>query len=460
MSKIKAIVLAGGKGTRMKSDLPKVLHKIYDKCIIDYVCDACEEAKVNEIYVIVGHKSSEVENHLQTRKNVKCVLQKEQLGTGHAVMQAKDYINDDDLVFVINGDQPLISSQTIKSLISFCEQGNYGGAVLSAIINTPGSLGRIIRDEHGNLNRIVERKDCNEDEEKVKEINIGVYCFKGGLLTNSLDKLDDNNAQNEYYITDIPVHIKNMGYNFGVYAVADISEYQGINSREELSLATNTLLDKTRKLHMNNGVTLIDPNNTYISLDATIGKDTIIYPGTNIQGSTIIGDNCVIGPNCHIISSTIGNNSNIETSKIEFSVIGDNCIVGPYAHLRQNSNISNNCKVGSYVETKNVNVGENTKVPHFIYVGDADIGKNVEIACGSITANMNVKWEKNRTKIEDGAFIGANSTLLAPVTVEKNAIVGAGSVITDNVPENALAIARSRQELKKDYAKTIIKNKK
>ena len=459
MSKVKAIVLAGGKGTRMKSNLPKVLHKIYDKCIIDYVCDACEDAKVDEIFVIVGHKAEQVEEHLKDRKNVKCVLQKEQLGTGHAVMQAKDYIKDDDLVFVINGDQPLISSQTIKSLISFCEQGNYGGAVLSAIIENPGLLGRIIRDEFGNLNRIVERKDCNEEEEKVNEINIGVYCFKGNLLVNSLGKLDDNNAQNEYYITDIPSHIKHMGYNFGVYAIADISEYQGINSREELSLATNTLLDKTRRLHMNNGVTLIDPSNTYISLDVKIGKDTIIYPGTNIQGETVIGENCIIGPNAHIISSTIGNNTIVESSRVELSEVGDNCKVGPYAHIRPKSKIANDCKVGSYVETKNVNVGNGTKIPHFIYVGDADIGENVEIACGTITANMNVSWEKNRTVIKDNAFIGANTTLLAPVTVEENAIIGAGSVITDDVPHDALAIARSRQIIKEDYAKTVVKKR-
>lgn len=459
MSKIKAIVLAGGKGTRMKSELPKVLHKIYDKSIIDYVCDACEEANIDEIFVIVGHKAEQVENHLSKRKNVKCVLQKEQLGTGHAVMQAKDYIEKDDLVFVINGDQPLISPHTIKSLVSFCEQGNYGGAVLSAIIDNPGSLGRIIRDDFGNLNRIVERKDCNEEEEKVKEINIGVYCFKGDLLVNSLDKLDNNNAQNEYYITDIPVHIKNMGANFGVYTIADISEYQGINSREELSFATKTMLDKIRKLHMTNGVTIIDPSNTYISLDVKIGKDTIIYPGTNIQGSTTIGENCVIGPNSHIIDSTIGDNTTFESSKMDSSIIGNNCKVGPFAHIRPNTKIGDNCKAGSYVETKKVNVGNNTKIPHFIYVGDADIGENVEIACGTITANMNVSWEKNKTVIKDNAFIGANTTLLAPVTVEENAIVGAGSVITDDVPQNALAIARSRQVIKENYAKTVVKKR-
>lgn len=333
MRKIKAIVLAGGKGTRMKSNLPKVLHKIYDKTIIDYVCDACEDANIEDIYVIVGHKAEMIKQHLKSRKSVTCILQKEQLGTGHAAMQADEYINDNDLVLVINGDQPLISSQTIKSLVSFCEQGNYGGVVLSAIIDNPAHLGRIIRDEFGNLLKIVEKKDCNEEEEKVKEINIGVYCFKGNLLKDSFKKLDNFNAQNEYYITDVPSHIKTAGDNFGVHTIADISEYYGINSREELSVATCTLLDKTRKKHMDNGVTLIDPANTYISLDVIIGKDTIIYPGTNIQGDTIIGENCVIGPNSHIISSKIGNNVTIETSKVENCTIDDDIKVGPFANI-------------------------------------------------------------------------------------------------------------------------------
>lgn len=450
-NKVKAVVLAGGKGTRMKSELPKVLHKIYDKTIIDYVCDACSEAKIGKTYVIVGHKADQVEEHLKNRKNIKCILQKEQLGTGHAVMQAQDYIEDNDIVFVINGDQPLISSQTIKSLISFTIQGNYGGAVLSAIIDNPGSLGRIIRDEFGNLNKIVERKDCTEEEERINEINVGVYCFVGKLLKDCLGKLDDNNAQNEYYITDIPSHIKKLGYNFGVYAIADLSEYQGINSREELSIATSTMLDKTRKLHMNNGITLIDPKSTYISLDAKIGKDTVIYPGTHIQGNTIIGENCIIGPNSHIISSTIGNNVIIETSKVDNSIINDNSKIGPFANLRFNSKIDENVRVGSFVETKNVIVGQNSKVPHLIYIGDSDIGKNVEIACGAITANMNTNHEKNRCTIEDDAFIGCNSTLIAPVTVNKNSVVAAGSVITDSVPENSLAIARQKQITKKGY---------
>ncbi|MNP16275.1 Bifunctional protein GlmU [compost metagenome] len=243
------------------------------------------------------------------------------------------------------------------------------------------------------------------------------------------------------------------GYNVGVFVIGDISESQGINSREELSNVTKTLLDNTRKKHMDNGVTLIDPDNTYISLGVKIGQDTIIYPGTNIQGDTIIGNSCVIGPNSSIISSEIGNNVKVEMSKVVDSSIASNNVIGPFAHLRPNSIIGDNCKVGSFVETKNVTVGENTKVPHHIYIGDADIGKNVEIACGVITANMNTNWEKNRTIIKDNAFVGCNSALLAPITIGENAIVGAGSVITENVSDNTLAIARSRQVNKENYNK-------
>lgn len=452
MQSFKAIVLAGGKGTRMNSDLPKVLHKIYDKSMIDYIYDACIGADYNDIYIVVGHKAEKVMEHIQ-HNNVTFCLQKEQLGTGHAVMQASDYIQDEDIVFVINGDQPLISSDTIKSLTTFVMEGNYGGAVLSATIDNPGSLGRIIRNNKGNLAKIVERKDCNPTEEKVKEVNVGVYCFKGALLKEALTKLDNNNAQNEYYITDIPIHIMNKGYNFGVYPLADISEFQGINSREELSIATYTLLNSCRKKIMDNGVTLIDPNNTYISLETRIGKDTIIYPGTHIQGKTVIGSNCVIGPNSHIISSEIGDNVIVETSKIDSSKIENNCKIGPFANLRPNSNINNNCRVGSFVETKNVSVDTGSKVPHLIYIGDAEIGKNVEMACGAITANMNAQYQKNRTFIKDNAFIGANSTILAPVTIEENALVGAGSVISKDVPKNALALTRPETKIKENYRK-------
>lgn len=353
MSNIKAIIMAGGKGTRMKSNLPKVLHKVYDRCIIDYVCDACENASINDIYVIVGHKHELVEKNLHGRDNVKCILQEEQLGTGHAVLQAKDYIEDDDLILIVNGDMPLISPYTIKSFISFIELGNFDGALVSAVFDKTPAYGRIIRDSQGNLSKIVEQKDCNEEELAIEEVNIGLYCFKGKHLKEAFEKLDNNNAQKEYYITDIPYHIIATGGRIGVYMIQNSDETQGINSRSDLSIVTKTLLQNTRELHMDNGVTLIDPDNTYISLDVSIGKDTIIYPGTNIQGETIIGENCIIGPNSHIISSTIGDNTVVETSKIDRASIGNNCKIGPFSSIGANEYIHDNTEISSFTERKN-----------------------------------------------------------------------------------------------------------
>ncbi|MBR2784851.1 MAG: NTP transferase domain-containing protein [Clostridia bacterium] len=353
MNKVKAIVLAGGKGTRMKSNLPKVLHKVYDRCIIDYVCDACEDADIDDIYVIVGHKHEDVEAHLASRDNVTCIFQEQQLGTGHAAMQAKDYINDDDLVLIVNGDMPLVSPYTITSFISFLEMGNYDGALVSAVFEQTPAYGRIVRDRQGNLSKIVEQKDCTEDELAIKEVNIGLYCFKGKHLKETFAKLDNKNAQNEYYITDVPYYIIEKGGRIGVYALQNPDEAQGVNSRNDLSIVTKTLLRDNRIKHMDNGVTLIDPDNTYISLDVSIGKDTIIYPGTNIQGETIIGENCIIGPNSTIISSTIGDNTIIESSKLDRASVGSNCVVGPYTYVTKNTYIKDNASLSSLREINN-----------------------------------------------------------------------------------------------------------
>lgn len=451
MNNVKAVILAGGKGTRMKSELPKVLHKVYDRCIIDYVYDSCKQAGIDDISIIVGHKYEQVVEHIG-EKNAKFFIQKEQLGTGHAVMQAKDNINDNDLVIVINGDMPLISAFTIKSFLSLLQLGNFDGALASAVFDKiPSNYGRIVRDNEGSFSKVVEQKDCNEDELGIEEVNIGLYCFKGKYLKESFSKLNNNNAQKEYYITDIPYYIMNAGGRVGVYMIQDSDETQGINSRSDLSIVTKTLLHNTREVHMDNGVTLIDPSNTYISLDVEIGKDTIIYPGTNIQGRTSIGEGCIIGPNSTIVSSQIGNYVVVETSKITDSKIADNAIIGPFAHIRPKSNIGEFSKIGSFVETKNVNIGTSTKVPHLSYIGDSDVGNNVEIACGVITSNMNTKWEKNRTIIKDNAFIGCNSVLIAPVTIEELGAVGAGSIISKDVPSKALALTRAELKIKENY---------
>lgn len=450
MGKVKAVILAGGKGTRMKSELPKVLHKVYDRSIIDYVCGSCKQAGIKDISIIVGHKYEQIIDHIGER-NANFFVQKEQLGTGHAVMQAKDHINDDDLVIVINGDMPLISSFTIKSFISFLQLGNFDGALASAVFDKTPNYGRIVRDGEGNFSKIVEQKDCNEEELEIEEVNIGLYCFKGKQLKDTFTKLNNSNAQKEYYITDIPYYIMDAGGKIGVYMIQDSDETQGINSRSDLSVVTKTLLRGTREEHMDNGVTLIDPSNTYISLDVEIGKDTIIYPGTNIQGKTKIGEGCIIGPNSTIVCSEIGNNVNIETSKVVNSKIADNAIIGPFAHIRPNSVIGDSSKVGSFVEVKSVKVGTNTKVPHLTYLGDAEVGNNVEIACGVVTANMNTKWEKNKTVIKDNAFIGCNSVLVAPVTIEEMGAVGAGSTICKDVPSKTLALTRGELKIKENY---------
>ncbi len=353
MNKVKSIILAGGKGTRMKSNLPKVLHKVYDRCIIDYVCDACENANINDIYVIVGHKHEDVEAQLSSRENVKCIFQEQQLGTGHAAMQAKDYIEDDDLVLIVNGDMPLISPYTITSFISFLEMGNYDGALVSAVFDKTPAYGRIVRDDLGNLSKIVEQKDCNEDELAIKEVNIGLYCFKGKYLKETFSKLNNNNAQKEYYITDVPYYIIEKGGRIGVYVIQNPDEAQGVNSRNDLSIVTKTLLRDNRTKHMDNGVTLIDPDDTFISLGVSIGKDTIIYPGTNIQGETIIGENCIIGPNSTIISSSIGNNTVIESSKVDRASIGSNCKVGPFTYVTENTYIKDNTTLSSLTKVSN-----------------------------------------------------------------------------------------------------------
>ena len=282
--------------------------------------------------MIVGHKAEQIKSHF-SKENIKFCMQEQQLGTGHAVMQAKNYIEDDDIVLVVNGDTPLLTPLTITSFISFLKNGNYDGVLASAVFDVTPAYGRVVRDLNGNLLKIVEQKDCNEEEIAIKEVNIGLYCFKGKMLKDAFSKLDNNNAQNEYYITDIPYHIISAGGKIGVYTIQNPDETQGINSRSDLAIATKTLLDNIRNTHMVNGVTLIDPNNTYISLDAKIGKDTIIYPGTNIQGKCIIGDSCVIGPNSNIISSTIGNNVNIESSRVENSTVADNTKIEPFSNI-------------------------------------------------------------------------------------------------------------------------------
>ncbi len=444
----KAIILAAGKGTRMKSKYPKVIHKVCGREMVNHVITVSKESGVKDIVAILGHESEVVKSKLP--EDTMIAMQTEQLGTGHAVMMAKQYINDEDTIVVLCGDTPLIKEDTLKRLFDYHIEKEYHATVLTTEIDNPTGYGRIIRDENCDLLRIVEQKDANEEEKLAKEINSGIYCFNGKTLRESLDLLDNNNAQGEYYLTDTIKIMRDKGYKVGAFNGSTIEELMGVNSRVELSKAEAIMRARINEAHMVNGVTIIDTNSTYIESDVKIGNDTIIYPGTMLSGETEIGKSCIIGMNSNISNSKIGNETEVLNSTIVDSSVGENSTVGPYAYLRPKSNIGNNVKIGDFVEVKNATIEDNSKASHLSYIGDAHVGKNVNIGCGVVFVNYDGK-NKFKSTIKDGAFIGSNSNLVAPVTVEENGFIATGSTITNDVPKDSLAIARERQVIKEDW---------
>ena len=444
----KAIILAAGKGTRMKSKYPKVIHKVCGKEMVNHVIDVSKKSGVKDIVAILGHGCDVVKEKLPTDTMI--AMQTEQLGTGHAVKMAKDYIKDEDTIVVLCGDTPLIKEETLKRLFDYHLENGYHTTVLTTEVDNPTGYGRIIRDENQDLLKIVEQKDANEEEKFVKEINSGIYCFNGKSLRESLDLLDNNNAQGEYYLTDTIQIMRNKGLKVGAYNGSTIEELMGVNSRVELSRAEDIMRKRINETHMVNGVTIIDTNSTYIEADVQIGNDTIVYPGTMLRGNTIIGSNCIIGMNSNITNSKIGDYTEIENSTIIDSIVGENTNIGPYAYLRPNSNIGNNVKIGDFVEVKNATIEDNSKASHLSYIGDAHVGKDVNIGCGVVFVNYDGK-NKYKSVVKDGAFIGSNSNLVAPVTVEEKGFIATGSTITEDVPQGALAIARERQVVKEGW---------
>jgi bifunctional UDP-N-acetylglucosamine pyrophosphorylase/glucosamine-1-phosphate N-acetyltransferase len=444
----KAIILAAGKGTRMKSKYPKVIHKVCGKEMVNHVIDVSKKSGVKDIVAILGHGCDVVKEKLPTDTMI--AMQTEQLGTGHAVKMAKDYIKDEDTIVVLCGDTPLIKEETLKRLFDYHLENGYHTTVLTTEVDNPTGYGRIIRDENQDLLKIVEQKDANEEEKLVKEINSGIYCFNGKSLRESLDLLDNNNAQGEYYLTDTIQIMRNKGLKVGAYNGSTIEELMGVNSRVELSRAEDIMRKRINETHMVNGVTIIDINSTYIEADVQIGNDTIVYPGAMLRGNTIIGSNCIIGMNSNITNSKIGDYTEIENSTIIDSIVGENTNIGPYAYLRPNSNIGNNVKIGDFVEVKNATIEDNSKASHLSYIGDAHVGKDVNIGCGVVFVNYDGK-NKYKSVVKDGAFIGSNSNLVAPVTVEEKGFIATGSTITENVPQGALAIARERQVVKEGW---------
>ena len=448
MNKLKVVILAGGQGTRMKSKIPKVLHKVLDRTMIDYVIEASNDINADDIMVIVGHQSAMVKSVIGS--DVKYAYQKEQLGTGHAVMQALDFIGDNENILILYGDTPLIKKETLEKLVKIHNKEKNYATVISSFVDNPTGYGRIVR-ENGIFNKIVEQKDASEKEAKINEINTGVYIFNSNALKEALNNLSNDNSQKEYYLTDTLELIKNTGNKVGIMVADDNEEFLGVNSKYELATAISVMRKRINKYHMDNGITIEDPSTTYIGKDVKIGEDTVILPGCIIEGKTTIGSDCIIGPYARITSTEIKDCVSIAQSTVLSSFVNNYATIGPYAYLRPNSNIGEHVKIGDFVEIKNSTIDDNTKVSHLTYIGDSNVGKNVNFGCGTVTVNYDGK-HKHRTNIEDNAFIGCNTNLIAPVNIGKNASTGAGSTITKDVPENALAISRVKEQINKlDY---------
>ena len=439
---METIILAAGKGTRMKSKLPKVLHKVSGKPMLEHVIDAAKSAGSTREVVVIGSGAELVK---QTFSEVEFVMQEEQLGTGHAVLCAKEkFANSTGTVMILCGDTPLFTGELLKNLIDAHEKFNAAATVLTAIMPDPKGYGRIIRADNVDFEKIVEDKDATFEQQKIREVNTGIYCFDVQKLFDALEKVTNDNAQGEYYLPDVLEILRADGGKICAVIAEDYRQTLGINSRIQLAEAEKILRQRKNNELMLAGVTIIDPATTYIDFDVEVGQDTIIYPNTYLEGTTKIGADCVIGPNVRFTNMTVGDNVTAQFSYCHDAEISDGVTFGPYVHVRPNSKISAGVKIGNFVEIKNSTIGEGTKLPHLQYIGDTDLGAGCNVGCGTITVNYDGK-QKYRTKVGDGVFIGCNSNLVAPVTVEDGAYIAAGSTITEDVPKNNLAIARARQ---------------
>ncbi len=439
-----AVVLAAGKGTRMKSKLPKVLHKICGEAMISCVINAVASAGIDKIIVVVGHGAAQVTREVESRALI--VLQEQQLGTAHALQQAAPFLSDfQGQILVLCGDTPLIEASTLLDLYHSHAAAGCDATVLTAAMDDPAGYGRVVRNNQGDLVKIVEQKDASPEEKQVREINTGIYCFSAAGLFDALCRLAPNNAQGEYYLTDIIEMYISEGRRVGAVMLANPREIMGINDRVQLAEAEKHMRGRILKELMLSGVTVVDPLSTFVDRQVRVGRDTVIYPFTFIEGNTVIGEDCIIGPGARLINAALGNGVSVQNSVVTESIMGDHCDIGPFAYLRPGAKLGREVKVGNSSEIKNSLIGDGSKVPHLSYVGDATIGKNVNIGAGTITCNYDGrnKWP---TKIDDGAFIGSNTNLVAPVDIGAGAVTGAGSTITKDVPAGALGVERAKQK--------------
>lgn len=452
----KAIVLAAGEGTRMNSDIPKVMHKVLGVSMIKSVVEELQTCDLDEIIIIVSKNKRDIMEELSEYDNV--VLRDQPLGeaypygTGFAVMQATDRINDEDQVLVVNGDTPLLRGETLKGLLEFNGENGADATILTAVVEDNHGYGRILKDAEGHVREIIEEADANEAEKKIKEINSGVYVFEGKSLKENLQKLDTDNVQGELYLTDMIRIMAEEESKITSLQVKDETEIKGVNSRIQLAQSENLLRDRINTYWMNEGITIINPDNTYIEKAVTIGKDSIIGPGVRLCGNTTVGSNCEITGDTMIVDTTIAKDTSVQSSYIEESVIGSDVTVGPYAHIRPGCDIGNDINIGNFAELKNTKLNDGVRMGHHSYLGDTTVGVDVNIGAGVITVNYD-GVNKHKTIIGDHAFIGSNSNLIAPVQVSDRGYVAAGSTITKDVGTKELAVARSRQTIIKDWVK-------
>lgn len=427
------IILSAGKGKRMKSLKPKVLQEILGKSMINIVMGELASLDVLQNYVVVGYKQEMIKEELNGKfSNVEFVTQEEQLGTGHAVAILSEQMKDLEGTTIITcGDIPLVTTEIFENFLKYHKESSHDLTVLSTEVDDPFGYGRIIRDESLEVSKIVEQKDATEIEQKNNEINSGIYCVDNKKLFDNISGLNNNNAQGEYYLTDIVSVFKDKGLKVGAYKVENSQSLEGVNDISALIKANEIMKQRINNNHLNNGVKILDPSNTYIGVDVEICPGTIIYPGNHIMGKVKIGENNILHPNNYIEDAEIGSNNNI----------------GPMCHIRQNTKIYDNTRVGNFVELKNSTLNNGVKAAHLTYIGDTEVGENTNIGCGVITANYDGK-NKFKIKIGSNSFIGSNVNLIAPIEISDDSFIAAGTTVTKDIPKNKFVIGRSKEIIK------------
>ncbi len=445
------IILAAGKGTRMKSKLPKALHPICGKPITRWVIDACRDAGVADCVVVIGHGADQVREGLGS--DVRYAVQEPQLGTGHACMMAlKEIDATEGNVLVATGDTALLRMEVLRQLADEHLKSGADATVLTTVLADASHYGRVIRASDGSVQGIVEAKDCSPEQLAIREMNSGIFCFNLPLLREALTRIEPANAQGEYYLTDVIALMANDGRRVGAVISDDTDIALGVNNRVDLAHFNGVIRRRILERLMLDGVTIIDPTSTYPDYDVQVGPDTVIHPMTVLEKGCRIGEGCVIGPSTRMVNVTLGNEVTVLSSNLVDSTVGDGTHIGPFANIRPGCRIGRNVKIGDFVEAKNSEIGDSVSLAHLAYVGDSTVGDHANIGAGTITCNYDGRV-KNRTTIGRNAFVGSNSTLVAPVEIGEGAYVAAGSVITENVPADALGLGRSHQTVKEGWAK-------